>query len=102
MYPILPKDSVSVSCGRITFMKKNKKKESGVQIREKVGKFSQQLFGVFLIFITLIWGYAMFQEKKEVATIPLSQFATLVLKQEVVKIDVGGMVATSFFSWNMA
>jgi cell division protease FtsH len=75
-------------------MKKNKKKESGVQIREKVGKFSQQLFGVFLIFITLIWGYAMFQEKKEVATIPLSQFATLVLKQEVVKIDVGGDVLT--------
>jgi cell division protease FtsH len=77
-------------------MKKSKKKggSTGPSVNEKLSRFSQQLFGVFLIFMFLTWGYTIFQEKKEITTLPLSQFAQMVTKQEIVRIDVEGDALT--------
>lgn len=62
--------------------------------QEKLRKFSQQLFGVFLIFIALTWGYSIVEQKKETPTIPISEFASLVTKQELTKIEVQGDTLT--------
>lgn len=57
---------------------------------KKVQGFSQQLFGAFLIFVALAWGYSLFTEKKATPTIPLSQFAQLVNEEKITSITVEG------------
>jgi hypothetical protein len=56
----------------------------------KAASFSQQLFGAFIIFMCLVWGYSIITEKKETPTIPLSQFATLVDEHQITSIVVEG------------
>lgn len=61
---------------------------------KKVQSFSQQLFGVFIIFMVLAWGYSIVYEKKTTETIPLSQFAQLVNERKIVSISVSGDMLT--------
>lgn len=57
---------------------------------KKIQSFSQQLLGVFIIFMVLTWGYSIFSENKATPTIPLSQFAELVNSQQIKVITVEG------------
>ncbi len=70
----------------------NKVKDGAKKITtsKKVQGFSQQLFGTFLIFVALAWGYSLFTEKKATPTIPLSQFAQLVNEEKITSITVEG------------
>ncbi len=57
---------------------------------KKIQGFSQQLFGAFIIFMVLAWGYSLFFEKNKAPTIPLSQFAQLVNQQQINSVTVEG------------
>lgn len=57
---------------------------------KKIQGFSQQLLGVFIIFMVLTWGYSIFADKKATPTIPLSQFALLVNQQQITSVTVEG------------
>ena len=68
------------------------KKESlkNMTTGKKIQGFSQQLLGVFIIFMVLTWGYSIFADKKATPTIPLSQFAQLVNQQQITSVTVEG------------
>ena len=74
----------------------NTNKKGGEQITtgKKVQSFSQQLFGAFIIFMFLVWGYSIFAEKKATPIIPLSSFAELVNQQQIIAITVEGDALT--------
>jgi cell division protease FtsH len=61
---------------------------------KKSPSLSQQLFGAFLIFIALSWGYSVFSEKKDIPLIPFSQFAKLVSNKEIVAMTISGDTVT--------
>lgn len=69
-----------------------KKKGDGANTSKtpKPVNFSQQLLGTLVIFMFLVWGYSIISEKKEVPSVPLSQFASLVNTREIVSITVEG------------
>ncbi len=75
--------------GKIT-----KKDGEKVTTAKKVQSFSQQLFGSFIIFMFLVWGYSIFSEKKATPIIPLSSFAELVNQQQIIAITVEGDALT--------
>lgn len=72
----------------------NKKGNEPVTTSKKVQSFSQQLFGAFIIFMFLVWGYSIFSEKKATPMIPLSSFAELVNQQQIIAITVEGDALT--------
>ncbi len=74
--------------------KMTKKTVDKVTTGKKVQSFSQQLFGAFIIFMFLVWGYSIFSEKKTTPTIPLSSFAELVNQQQIISITVEGDALT--------
>jgi cell division protease FtsH len=57
---------------------------------KKAPNFTQQLLGAFIIFMVLAWGYSLFSEKKSTVVVPLSEFASLVNKQQITAITVEG------------
>ncbi|MEN9552037.1 MAG: cell division protein FtsH, cell division protease FtsH [Candidatus Parcubacteria bacterium] len=67
-------------------LKNPKKKEGEV----KPPSFSNQLFGAFIIFMCLVWGYSLLSERKNIESVPLSQFATLVKNNEITEVEVSG------------
>ena len=69
---------------------KNDQSGSKFSAVKKVGGFSQQLVGALIIFLFLAWGYSLIENRASTETIPLSQFATLVLDQKINTILVEG------------
>jgi cell division protease FtsH len=67
-----------------------KEKKSRISAVKKVGGFSQQLFGTFIVFLFLAWGYSLFQNHGATETVPLSQFAKMVSEQKITAITVEG------------
>ncbi|MEN9337799.1 MAG: cell division protein FtsH, cell division protease FtsH [Candidatus Parcubacteria bacterium] len=61
---------------------------------KKVGGFSQQIIGTLIIFLFLSWGYSLFISGKQTATVPLSEFSSLVASQTIVSIVVQGDTLT--------
>lgn len=61
---------------------------------KKAGGFSQQIIGTLIIFLFLSWGYSILTAKKDTPTVPLSEFATLVSKGDIVSISVEGDTLT--------
>ncbi len=57
---------------------------------KKVGGFSQQLIGTLIIFLFLAWGYSLVEDKAATETIPLSEFASLVTRNQIRSIRVQG------------
>lgn len=57
---------------------------------KKMQNFSRQLLGVFIIFMVLVWGYSLIAQKSATPTIPLSQFAELVNRQQITSITIEG------------
>ena len=74
--------------------KKAKDVTAKLSVGKKIQGFSQQIIGVFIIFMVLSWGYSVFSEKKATPTIPLSQFAQLVNEQQITSITVEGDALT--------
>ena len=75
-------------------VKNRKKKSKGEGASSVPASFSQQITGAIIIFMCLTWGYSLFTEKKEVKEVPLSQFAQLVNKEEIITISVAGDALT--------
>lgn len=72
---------------------------SSVSSKENKGdvkptSFSQQLFGAFIIFMCLAWGYSLLAEKKSVTVVPLSSFASMLANHEIAEITVEGDTLT--------
>jgi cell division protease FtsH len=67
-----------------------KEKNPRISAVKKVGGFSQQLFGTFVVFLFLAWGYSIFQNHATTETVPLSQFAQLVSDRKITSITVEG------------
>jgi cell division protease FtsH len=70
--------------------KKAKDVAKKLSVGKKVQSFSQQIVGVFIIFMVFVWGYSLFSEKKATPTIPLSSFAQMVNEQKIISITVEG------------
>jgi cell division protease FtsH len=69
---------------------KTQKTISATPLGKKLGSFSQQLMGTFIILMALTWGYSVLVQKKETPTIPLSQFAALVNDKQITSITING------------
>lgn len=67
-----------------------KAKKDGISSQTKPHSFSSQLFGIFIIFMFLAWGYSIFMDKSKTPSIPLSSFAALVNSEEITSITVAG------------
>ncbi len=57
---------------------------------KKTAGFSQQLFTTLIIFMLISWAYSYFAQKKDVAVVPISQVASLIISGEVASIVVEG------------
>lgn len=62
---------------------------------KKVGGFSQQFIITVLIFIVLSWGFSLYNEKQSTPVVSLSELATLVNGNKIIKIDVEGDTLTA-------
>lgn len=72
-----------------------KKTNTPVTTGKKVQSLSQQLFGAFIIFVALTWGYSIFVEKKSTPIVPFSEFATLVSSKQIASISIEGDTVTA-------
>lgn len=61
----------------------------------KLGGFSQQLIVALVIFMALTWGYSVIEQKKSTPTIPLSEFASLVMQKQITSITIEGDSVTA-------
>ncbi len=61
-----------------------------ISLGKKIGGFSQQIVVALVIFMALTWGYSFFEQKKATPTIPLSEFASLVLQKQITSISIEG------------
>ncbi len=74
--------------------KQSKQQKEDQSSQAKPTSFAQQLFGVFIIFMFLSWGYSIISEKKATPVVPISEFAQKVATREIVAIDVEGSSLT--------
>ncbi len=61
----------------------------------KLGGFSQQMIVALVIFMALTWGYSFVEKKKSTPTIPLSEFASLVMQKQITSISIEGDSVTA-------
>jgi cell division protease FtsH len=62
--------------------------------KNKLQNFGRQLFGAFVIFMFLTWGYTIVSERKVTEVIPLSSFAHMVNEGKITSIAISGDTLT--------